>query len=150
VDGGGTDTLAVDDRASAAFAPYILSATNVVRGPRVMAHSKVENLVLWVNANGNPIAVNSIAPGSTAMVFGNTGNDTLTATAPAGVVQFWGGAGLDTARLVGTAAADALAVRGDVMTLTTGTPLALTGVLVTHNVEQREIDGGALADVLSV
>jgi CubicO group peptidase (beta-lactamase class C family) len=149
VNGGGTDTLAVDDRASAAFAPYILTSANVVRGPRVMAHTKVENIVLWVNPNGNPIAANAIAPGTTAMVFGNTGNDTLTANAPAGVAQFWGGAGLDTARLVGTAAADMFAVQGDVMRLTTGTPL-VTGVLVTNNVEQREINGGGLTDTLSV
>jgi CubicO group peptidase (beta-lactamase class C family) len=149
VNGGGLDSLAVDDRNSAAFAPYILSAGNVVRGPRTVAHAGIDKVTLWVNANGNPIAVNSIAPGSTAVVFGNTGNDTLTANAPAGLVQFWGGAGLDTARLVGTAVADAFAVQGNVMTLTTGTP-AVTGTLVTNNVEQREIDGGPLADTLSV
>ena len=91
VNGGGTDKLAVDDRASAGFAPYILTSANVVRGPRVMAHTKVENIVLWVNPNGNPIAANAIAPGTTAVVYGNTGNDTLTANAPAGMVQFLGG-----------------------------------------------------------
>jgi hypothetical protein len=115
-----------------------------------MAHTKVENIVLWVNPNGNPIAANAIAPGSTAVVFGNTGNDTLTANALAGVVQFWGGVGLDTARLVGTGAADTFAVQGDVMRLTTGAPLVVTGVLVTNGVEQREIDGGALTDTLRV
>jgi hypothetical protein len=120
-----------------------------VRGLRVIAHTRVENVVLWVNPNGNPIAVNSAAVGSNTVVFGNTGNDTLTANAPAGVVQFLGGPGLDTARLVGTAAADAFSVQGDVMRLTTGTPL-VTGVLATTNVEQREIDGGALTDTLSV
>lgn len=149
VDGGSgvaaeLDTLTIGDTLSGNVAAYTLGGSSLTRpGSAGVAFGTVEHLVVSLSNAANVMTVSATVAGTTVVIRGNAGNDTLTASNLASSVFFVGGTGLDDrAFLDGTNGNDTITVIGDTMTLGAGS--------LTSDAENREVDGRGGMDTFNV
>ena len=136
-DGGGdADLLQVFDNDSLYWGNYTMESHRLRRGGSAdLEYSNLELVHWFLNDQNNLVVVDSTHSGDVE-IHGHDGDDALEAQQIVGNLEFFGGNGTDEAKLIGTVGGDEFSVQGEQMRLG-------TGVLTTSDVEQRQIDGVA-------
>lgn len=135
IEGGeGQDAVAVFDTLSGYGAPYGLDSSSLTRGVSAgVAYQTIEELEISLSNASNTIAVGATAPGTTVTIYGNAGDDALTAAGLASALSFVGGTGNDAAVLTGTNGDDVMTAIGETVTLGAGS--------LTSSAESRTVNG---------
>ena len=137
------DYLAVYDNLSGSTSPIRIFNDQLWRdGAPLITYNTVENMSVSLSNQDNTIDVDNALPGTNISIYGNFGDDSLTARNIESDVTFFGGFGDDETLLEGTAGDDIFTALGSTMQLGNGT-------LVSY-AESRSIDGLAGTDRLDL